>query len=115
MELYIKNLQFDTVDELLNTIEKAFGTSKTLFHIQSEISQIKQNIGEPVLSYSARAMNLFSKLVEITKAQSSAQKCEEYQAISRTCWILSQIHSRLFHDSKAIILPVEKERFIQMD
>ena len=46
---------------------------------------------------------------------SSTQKCEKYQEISRTCWILSQIHSRFFHDRKAIILSVKKERFIQVD
>ena len=71
-ELYVRNLQFEYLDELLNTLERAFGASKTLFQIQAEISQLKQNQGELILNYAARAMELFSKLSEIAKSQSPA-------------------------------------------
>ena len=91
-ELYVRNLQFEYLDELLNTLERAFGASKTLFQIQAEISQLKQNQGELILSYAARAMELFSKLSEIAKSQSPANiaaiKIREYDSEVTSCFCL---------------------------
>ena len=91
-ELYVRNLQFETLDELLNTLERAFGAPKTLFQTQSEIAQMKQNVGEPILTYAARAMELFSKLAEIAKSQSPANiaaiKIREYDVEVTSCFCL---------------------------
>ena len=70
-EMYIKHLQFQTLPELLSILETAFGASKTPFQIHSEIARMKQNIGESILSYSARAMDLFARMTELTNQRSS--------------------------------------------
>ena len=91
-QIYIRNFHFSSVEELLSILEKAFGISKSLFQIQSEIAHIKQMKNETILSYGARVMNLFNKIVEITKQQSPAHvaeiKIKEYNLEVATCFRL---------------------------
>lgn len=89
-ERYIKNFKIETLKSLLACLERVFGAPKTIFQVQSEISQLRQNTDETVLSYSGRAMDLFSKMVELTENQSTstiaALKIEEYDAEVASCF-----------------------------
>ena len=91
-ELYIKHLQFQTLPELLNILETAFGTSKTPFQIHAEIASMKQNSGESILSYSTRAMDLFARMTELTNQRSSpaisAIRIREYDSEIASCFCL---------------------------
>lgn len=73
-------------------LEKAFGVPKSLFKIQSEIAHIKQNLGESILSYVAKTVDLFSKVVEIAESQFSASivalKVREYDLEAASCFCM---------------------------
>ena len=91
-DLYIRNLQFNSLEELLSILERAFGLPKTLFQLQSEVAHIKQKTGESILSYGARAMELFSKMAEIAEQQSPGTialvKIKEYDSEIASCFRL---------------------------
>ena len=91
-DIYIKNRHFNSLDELLSILDKAFGTPKTLFQVESEIAHVKQNKGEDILSYGARVTELFYKMTEIIEQQSSpelaTEKIKEYNLDVATCFRL---------------------------
>ena len=121
-ELYIKNLRFETLSELLNILETAFMASKTPFQIHSEIACMKQNTGESTLSYATRALDLFTKMVEITERQSpvsiAAIKIRDYDSEMASCFCLGlrnelEFRVRLKNPTtlrEAINLAIEAER-----
>ena len=121
-ELYTRNMHFENLDDLLNNLDKIFGAHKTLFQIQSELANMKQNLGESVLSYGARAMELFSKMVELTQKQSPADiaafKIREYDSEVASCFCLGlrgELESRVRQRNpltlqEAVNLAVEANR-----
>ena len=91
-ELCVKNKDYMSLNELLDSLFKVFGTPESLFQIQSEIAHISQNPGESILSYGARVGELLNKMIELTEQQSSAEvatiKIREYNSEVANCFRL---------------------------
>lgn len=121
-DLFIRNRHFETLDELLGILEIAFGTPKSIFQIEAEIAHIKQMKGETILSYGARVMDLFNKIVELTAQQSPPSvaviKVKEYDLEVASCFRLGlegELEARVRQRNpstlqEAINIAIEAER-----
>ena len=91
-DLYLKNRNFSSLEEILYLLQKAFGTPKTIFQIESEVAHVKQDQGETILAYGARVMELYNKMVELTEQQSppeiATMKIKEFDSEVATCFLL---------------------------
>lgn len=61
--------KFETIENLQNFFEGLFGSAKTLYHLNGDLANIKQNTNENVIRYSNRLKALAEEIIAAAKSE----------------------------------------------